>query len=680
MVRFGAVTAGAIPILGPMPRALTLGNGRLLVNLDDAWRLRDIYYPSVGAEHHAGGPCRLGFWVDGAFAWSDDLQRTVAYEGDTLVTSLRGESPSLALAVHVRDAVDFECDIFVREIELQDLSGRDREVRVFLHHDLNISGTDVGDTAFYEPELRAVLHYKGSRYFLVNGRVGSDAGVHMFTAGRASFQGFAGSWADAEDGELSGHAIEQGAVDSCVGFVVPVPAHGVATMHAWLCVATAYRQVVELDRVVRNAGAQKLIDRTRRYWRSWVAPAAALVEELPEELQHLYARSLLIARSLCDDGGGVIASTDRDILEHARDTYCYVWPRDGALVTDALDRAGFSRPMRGFLHFCANRFGGGRGYLLHKFLPDGALGSSWHPWFGEGGLQIPIQQDETALVVWALGEHHLRSHDREFVKPLYRRVVEVAGDFMATWRDPRTGLPHPSWDLWEERRGVHAFTIGAVHGGLAAAARLAEEFGETDKATHYLAAADGIRRGADEHLWDEGAGRFARQLVPSGHESGYQRDLTVDASLYGLFAFGMYAPDDPRVVATMQAVRDHLWVRGGVGGVARYQHDYYQCVELSDEIPGNPWIICTLWVADWLAQTARSPAELDSSVLPLLEWVARHASAAGVLPEQVHPFHGTPLSVAPLSWSHAAFVSSCLNYTQARAALQRGDRVPARSA
>src|SRR5207302_4126569 len=131
-----------------------------------------------------------GFWVDGEFAWFDSFVGGVAYEPDTLVTDLAGRHEGLGVEVRIRDCVDYEVDVLVREVEVRDLAGRAREVRVFLHHDLNISGTDVGDTAFYDPELGAIVHYKGSRYFLVNGRAGHDAGVHMFTAGRAGFQGF----------------------------------------------------------------------------------------------------------------------------------------------------------------------------------------------------------------------------------------------------------------------------------------------------------------------------------------------------------------------------------------------------------------------------------------------------------------------------------------------------------
>jgi GH15 family glucan-1,4-alpha-glucosidase len=654
-----------------MPRALVLGNGSLHVNLDESCRLRDVYHPWVGAESHAGMPSFLGFWVDGAFAWFDAFERRVDYEDETLVGDSLGHHGGLGLEVRIRDAVDVESDVLVRQIEINDLAGRTREVRVFLHHDLTLSGGDGGDTVFYDPELSSIVHYRGSRYFLVDGRVDGRNGVQMFTCGRAGFHGFAGTWADAEDGELDAQPIEQGAVDSCAGFRVTLPAGRSATLHAWLCAGTSHRQVVALDAMVRQTGPERLVERTRRYWRSWAATAAPGAARLPPRLRRLYIRSLLTARALCDHDGGVIASTDRDILEHARDTYCYVWPRDAAVTAAALDQAGYPEPLRALLEFCAARLEGGRGYLLHKYLPDGSLGSSWHPWYSDGEAQLPIQEDETALVVWALGEHHRRAGDRELLREMYRRVVEPAADFIASYRDWRTGLPLPGWDLWEERRGVHAFTVAAVWAALDAAAGMAVEFGDDAKGTLYATAASEVRRGADEHLWDPLTGRFARQLVPRPDRSGYDRDLIVDASLWGLLGFGMYPADDPRVVSTMEAVHERLWLRAGVGGVARYQRDYYHCVELSEEVPGNPWVICTLWLADWRVRIARSVAELDETVLPLLEWVERHASAAGLLAEQVDPFSGAPLSVAPLVWSHAAYVDVCLGYCRALARLER---------
>ena len=44
--------------------------------------------------------------------------------------------------------------------------------------------------------------------------------------------------------------------------------------------------------------------------------------------------------------------------------------------------------------------------------------------------------------------------------------------------------------------------------------------------------------------------------------------------------------------------------------------------------------------------------------MDILEWVANHALPSGVLAEQVNPESGEPLSVSPLTWSHATFVAT----------------------
>ncbi len=53
-----------------MPRDLPIGNERMLVLFDEDYLLRELYYPNVGKENHAGGfVFRFGVWVDGQFAW-----------------------------------------------------------------------------------------------------------------------------------------------------------------------------------------------------------------------------------------------------------------------------------------------------------------------------------------------------------------------------------------------------------------------------------------------------------------------------------------------------------------------------------------------------------------------------------------------------------------------------------
>ncbi len=114
----------------------------------------------------------------------------------------------------------------------------------------------------------------------------------------------------------------------------------------------------------------------------------------------------------------------------------------------------------------------------------------------------------------------------------------------------------------------------------------------------------------------------------------------------------------------MQAIHDKLWVKTNVGGVARYTNDHYHQVSQDiANVPGNPWFICTLWLAEWLLQVATRPDDLKPA-LELLEWVAGHALPSGILAEQVDPYTDQPVSVSPLTWSHAAYVSTVLTYLQ----------------
>ena len=89
-------------------------------------------------------------------------------------------------------------------------------------------------------------------------------------------------------------------------------------------------------------------------------------------------------------------------------------------------------------------------------------------------------------------------------------------------------------------------------------------------------------------------------------------------------------------------------IKTEVGGSARYHHDYYfQRSTDIEKVPGNPWIICTLWIAEWEIEYAKTMADLEAP-RQTLEWVVKHAMESGVLSEQLDPFSGEPVSVAPL--------------------------------
>jgi len=650
-----------------MPRDIPVGNGSLLVNFDQAYQLRDLYWPHVGQENHTEGhPCRFGIWADGSFSWvsGDGWMRTLGYEHDTLVTQVTLYNPVLNIRLVCRDAVDFHENAFLRQITVYSFAENPREVRLFFTHDLHISGHEVGDSAYYEPERRAVFHYKGHRWFLANAaketEEGWDVGVDQWAVGVKEAHGLEGTWRDAEDGQLSGNAVAQGSVDSSIALHLSVPGRGEATGWYWIAVGQDFREVTRINRTIRQKGPRKFLDRTRNYWRLWVKKEDEDFGDLPHAICHLYRRSLLILRTQIDNAGAIIAANDFDIAHYGRDTYSYMWPRDGALVAAALVDAGYSQVTRRFFDFC-HRVITDEGYLLHKFNPDASLASSWHGWYYEGRKQLPVQEDETALVVWALWTHFERFRDVEFIKPHFRGLIIRAANWMADYRDEETGLPLPSWDLWEERRAVLAWTVSATWAGLQAAANFAEAFGEDELAKTYRIAADEVQAGAEKHLWQPDLGRFAR-MVNRRDDNGWEADATVDASLFGLWYFGMLPPNDPRVVATMEAVRDRLWVKTDVGGIARYENDSYRRVDQDTaQVPGNPWFICTLWLAQWYIATAKSAEDLEPA-LDILNWAATHALPSGVMAEQMNPHTHAPLSVSPLTWSHATLVTAVREY------------------
>lgn len=646
-----------------MPRDIPVGNGDVLVTFDYLYRVRDVYYPNVGRFNHTDGHVqRFGVWADGRFAWIEDpsWQRELEYEKDTLVTRVTLLNRELGLELTCHDCVDFHEPVYFRRAIVKDLLGRRRDVRLFYHWDMSIRGSSVGDTANYDPATSSLVLYKDDIYFLFNACDQNKCGIDNWAIGTKRLGGAEGTWRDAEDGQLGRNAISQGSVDATIGFNLDVEPNGESYVSSWLACGRSYDQVRDLNRRVNEKGPDRHISRTQAYWRLWCRKEPIELSPVPEKVRDLFFRSQLVLRTQIDNGGAIIAANDSDITQFGGDHYSYCWPRDGALVAYALALCGQSELSRHFFRFCGDAIEDS-GYFLHKYTPTGELASSWHPWMIEGQKILPIQQDETALVLWALRKHFAAFRDVEFVKPLYNLLVVRPADWMLKYRDAN-GLPQQSWDLWEERRGIHTFTVSATIGALNAASQFALDFGDEDRAAIYREAADRMRTALKRFLWNPEKKRFARMATPLP-DGTYRLDMTSDSANYALFAFGALNASDEMVEQEMKGLWSRLWVKTDVGGCARYERDYYHQVERdhTDAVPGNPWVICTLWQAQYLIERARTLEELQQA-LPLLEWTEKRAEKSGVLAEQFNPYSGEAISVSPLTWSHATFVIVVMEY------------------
>jgi GH15 family glucan-1,4-alpha-glucosidase len=641
-----------------MPREIVVGNGNLCVALDKFMQVRDFTFPLVGLENHAVGHLfRLGLFVDSRFSWvGDNWSLSLKYLPETLVSKCTATSPLMQIELDVNDAVCSLLDVYLRKIVVKNLSDKERTVKVFLSHDFHIYGEDSGDTVMYEPVLQGIIHYKRKRYFLVNGVTDQGTGLYEFATGQKESFGKEGTWKDAEDGVLSGNAISQGSVDSTVSFKLDLKPKAFGTIYYWIACGKSLEKVKELNAVTKKTGVEQLLLETENYWSAWVNKQIINLSVLPKEIARLFKASLMIMRTHIDNRGAIISSCDSDVLQFNRDTYAYMWPRDAAVCAMAFDLAGYQEVSRLFFEFC-NRVISDEGYFMHKYWSDGSVGSSWHPLVdAQGAAQLPIQLDETALVLDALWRHFQRYRNLEFISKVYPRLVAKPGEFMQGYVQSVTGLPKPSFDMWEEKAGVFTSTASAVCSALSSAAKFARVFYDTKRQESLNQAALSMKEAIHTHLYDGRLHRFIKGVNSNG-----QRDVTIDSSLAFTFLSGAFDADSVEVKETMNAVLSRLWVDPGVGGLARYEGDEYHRVSRRGQ--GNPWVICTLWLARWYIKTAVSPPELRKG-LDMLSWVAKYALPSGVLAEQLHPYDASPISVSPLVWSHAEFVIAVCEYIE----------------
>lgn len=644
-----------------MPRDLPVGNGSLLVAFDSSYRLADFYFPHVGMENHAASRFRMAVWCDGALHSCDDdaeWQLSLDYLRDTLVTDVTLHSEALGLKLRCYDAVDPDRNVYVRRIVVRNLSREERDIKVYLHHDFALYGNPIGDTVLYDPPSGGLIQYKAHRFVLVN----CEGGVVEYACGRSPVAGGDGTWFGASQGALSMDPIAQGAVEATIGIPMHLEAGGSTTTMYWICAGRSEFEVRDLDEGVRAEGAANVLARTGSYWYTWVNKSGRDLSDLPDEIADFYRRSLLVIATQCDRGGAVLAANDSDITWGHNDHYSYLWTRDASFVCDALDRAGYPEITARFLRF-ANTLIRDEGYFLNKYNADGSPAPLWQPWIRDGKPQLPIQEDETALVIWLAARHYERTRDLELLREIYPKLVVSAADFLLRFRDAETGLPRPSYDLWEESLGAFTFTSTTVWAGLSAAASLAALFNDHIRHATYLAAANEIRDAMKKHLWIEGEGRFARGLVAT--ERGLELDESVDASTFAVSYFGLFPAGSAMAEGTVRAIRERLWVQTDIGGVARFKGDaYHRISEDVERVPGNPWTLCTLWLAEHDLAAAEDGDRLQVA-LDHVRWARAHATGSSILPEQLDPFEGTPLSVAPLTWSHAQAVSVVLGYLEA---------------
>lgn len=640
-----------------MARSMVLGNGNTAVCLDKFGQVRDFYFPYVGQENHIGPNQmhKVGVFVDGKMHWVDngEWNTDIRYERNSMVSKTITENGKAKVSMESMDVVYNEKNIVLRRIVLTNKDSKTRNVKIFLNQQFKIGDTNHADTAYFSSTIESIIHYKGRRVFLVGGMC-ENKPFQDFSIGFCGAEGKEGTWKDAEDGNLSKNSIEHGVVDSVISWNRDVAGNGSVTLYYWIAVGETYKEVCGLLEYIFEKSPEHLIKSTKDFWQAWTGQVELSSSgQLSEKAKNLFYDSLLVMRAHADGRGGILASADSGNVQYGGDTYGYIWPRDACFTAWSFDMAGFYDVSERFYTF-ANDILTEEGYVLHKYQPDHSLGSSWHPWVRDGKRQLAIQEDETAILLVGLWEHYIRAKDLEFIESLYNSFIKKAADFIIHYKDIHSGLPLPSYDLWEEQYGVSVFTASVSYGGLMSAGHFAKTLGKTEDANKFYGEAEILRKAIMSLLWNE-EGKYFFKLIGDKLE----KDNNLDASsFYGPFRFGVISADDPRMKEAFKTISARLGKGINIGGLARYEGDKYS--HAGGDSTGNPWFVTTLWFAQYKIATAVSVSELRGAAGDI-EWVAKFARS-GMLSEQLNPYNGEPISATPLTWSHAEFVRTVIEY------------------
>lgn len=644
-----------------MGRPIILSNGQLAVGLNEKGFVHDFYFPYVGQEnlttsrkiHH-----KVGIYEDGWFSWldSDDWHTELAVDAESLTSRITMLNEDRGLRLRFNDFVDSDRNVFCRLVKIQNLRNEQRDIKIFFHQVFEISNHGRSDTAMYVPEGPYLLDYKGRLCLLAYGRNAEGKNFDQYTCGSYGIEGKEGSFRDAEDGELSNNAVEHGGVDSILRISQYLEPASEKSIEYWVAAHSSQFHIEQDHQLILNEGLVARLDNTKKWWQNWLSPAVTRLKKTnmqePEYLALL--QSLMTIKAHCDQRGGIVASCDSSIYNYNRDYYSYVWPRDGSFVIWPLIRLGLFKEAKKFFNFCAD-IQTKDGYLMHKYLSDRSVGSTWHPLLHKNTKELAIQEDETAIVVFMAGEFLDYSGDEEFVSEFYFKFVVPAANFMARFIDPQTSLPHASYDLWEEKFLTHSYTVALVYRALRVAVDLAKRFGESENSEEWENAARRIQENSGL-LFNEEIGSYRKGYL-LGSDGNINFDNTVDvSSMFGSMAFELDETKS-KTAKTAQAVERLLLNSSPEGGVPRYEKDNYFATQ--PQYMGNPWFVTTLWLAQYYVRAGR-----QEEARHLIDWAMVHRSKTGTLPEQVGASGGARVGVEPLVWSHAELINTLLDYYQ----------------
>ncbi len=381
-------------------------------------------------------------------------------------------------------------------------------------------------------------------------------------------------------------------------------------------------------------------------WRAWVSRCR---DKGP--YRDAVVRSLITLKALTyAPTGGIVAAPTTSLPEEPGGVrnwdYRYCWLRDSTLTLNALLAAGYQEEAEAWRNWLLRAVAGDPadlqimyGVAGERRLPEFEL-----PWLSGFAESAPVRSGNDAVKQLQLDVYgevmdslSLARESGLSAQPDVWALQTALLDFLRThWQQPDEGL-------WEVRGGRRQFVHSKVMVWVAAdrAVRTLERHPELDgDLDGWRALRDEVHREVCEKGYDPERNTFT--------QSYDSREL--DAALLLIPRVGFLPPDDPRVIGTIDAVREEL-AHGGF--LRRYSTDDADV----DGLPGGEgaFLVCSFWLADALYMTGRTKEARE-----LFERLAGLANDVGLLSEEYDPMTGRHLGNFPQAFSHIGLVNTAL--------------------